>query len=366
MLEVEKTSTKSVFASSLLYTLADRSNTSDKKGNYFISFNLPTSSSDLSTGSTLSLEYPELQQLSVDQIIFAKIPSESYSEFIDGRSITWRIPFTGSSTLTLYSSTYTSDKILKSESSPLLGDNITFLFCNEINIPFTGTSINEIGQKINHSGSTSWNPSTNFLDRPSATSYREVRGNDLVNGFATDNRGAIRYSVSVPSLYPSGRAGYAYDIPVGFAILDKGYFVITHSAITQNFPWTSGQKPGGSVYAGASGDTSGKTDIYFSATTGGDYKSEVTYKDLNTEFQMSSVCVAMPREFYISNNQTWNRALALAELNEQTGIINIESVWVTEVGLFNALGELVAVSKLSEPVEKNYTNVLTFTLNVKL
>ena len=96
------------------------------------------------------------------------------------------------------------------------------------------------------------------------------------------------------------------------------------------------------------------------------YKSEVTYKDLNTEFQMSSVCVAMPREFYISNNQTWNRALALAELNEQTGIINIESVWVTEVGLFNALGELVAVSKLSEPVEKNYTNVLTFTLNVKL
>jgi hypothetical protein len=352
MLEVEKTTLKSVFESSLTYTLCDRSSTTDKKANFFSSFNLPSALSDLSTGSTLSQEYPELQQLNVDQIIFAKIPSASYSEFIDGRSIKWRIPFTGSTKLLLHSSTYTSDKVLKSESNPLLGDNIAFLFCDSINIPFTGKTIDEIGRVVNHSGNTTWYPSTNFLDKPSAVGYREVRGNSIVNGFSTDNRSNVQYSVTVPSLYPSGRSGYQYDIPVGFVILDKGYLVITHSAITQSFPWTTGRKPGNTAYSGGVNDVTGKTDIYFTGITSSDYDSEVTYRDLNTEFQMSSVCVAKPREFYISNNPTWNRELAIAELNEQTGIVNIESVYITEVGLFNALGELVAIGKMSEPIEK--------------
>jgi hypothetical protein len=43
-----------------------------------------------------------------------------------------------------------------------------------------------------------------------------------------------------------------------------------------------------------------------------------------------------------------------------------DAVYVTEVGLFNALGELVAIGKLSEPVEKNYINVLTFNIDIEM
>jgi hypothetical protein len=48
-------------------------------------------------------------------------------------------------------------------------------------------------------------------------------------------------------------------------------------------------------------------------------------------------------------------------LNQTNGF---ESVYVTEVGLYNRLSELVAVAKLSEPLEKTYTNIINFTLNI--
>jgi hypothetical protein len=48
-------------------------------------------------------------------------------------------------------------------------------------------------------------------------------------------------------------------------------------------------------------------------------------------------------------------------LNQTNGF---ESVYVTEVGMYNRLTELVAVAKLSEPLEKTYTNIINFTLNI--
>jgi len=371
-IQAEQNTSKVITNTDLCYTLCDRDDLTDRKGNYFVSLNLPTSTNDFNTGSTLFIRYPELYQLNVDQVIIAPIPKTAYSEFIDGRSITWRIPQSGGggqsslNSALLYSSTYTSNVPLKSESSPLLGDNIVFLFSDSINRPYSGYTVDEMGIRTNHSNNTTWEPdTTNFLRRPSAVSYREVVGNTFAYGYNTDTRGNTNWSVTVPTNYPDNRAGYNYDIPVGFVVLDKGILVLTHTGITSNFPWTQGYTQAGVLYSGSA--LSGKTNIYFTGTTNGtDKASQLTFKDINTSFKSTAVCLAMPQEFYISNNPTWNREKALTEMNSQTGIINIDPVYVTEIGLYNALGELIAVGKLSEPVEKTFINLLSFNIDIEM
>jgi hypothetical protein len=373
-LQTESNTLKTLFDDDLTFTLADRDLSSDKKGNYFISFNLPEDSTHLSTGSTLSKLFPELQQLNVDRIIICPIPASEYSEFIDGRTITLNVPQSGGtsmtsmSSVTLISSTYTSDKILKSETSPLLGDNIAFLFSDTLNRPYSGSVVNELGTIVQLTSNTTWEPNTNnFLERPSAIAYSEVKRHLAISGVSTDQRTNTSYSTTVPTGYPDNRTGYTYDIPVGFVILDKGIAVITHQTLVNNFPWNSGFTASNNQPYVDDSQVTSKTNIYFTGvTSNSDEAAQIEYYDIDTSFKTTVVAVAMPREFFISNNPTWNRAAALASINEQTGIISFDPVFVTEIGLYNELGELVAVAKLDRPVEKGYTEVLTFVLDIEM
>ena len=368
-LQRESSRIKSLSEETLKFTLCDRDDLSDNKGNYFMSFNLPFKTSQFPTTSRVSEVFPELQQLNVDQIIITPISANDYSEFIDGRTIAMTVPVSGSSTpnllsgVTLISSTYTATKPLKYESNVLLGDNIVFLFSDDINTPYTGKTRNELGDGINNANSTSWDPTGEYKDRPGATSYSEVR-----DFYDTDQRTDANYAVTVDAGYPDNRAGYNYDVPCGFAVLDKGYIVITHPQIVQNFPWTSGFTQSGAAYVDDF-NVSSKTNIHFTGSSLADISSEgalLAYKDIDTSFKMTSVCIAMPQEFYISNNPTWDKEKAIAQLNEETAIVNFDDVYITEVGLYNTFGELIAVAKLSEPVQKTYVNAITFEINLEM
>lgn len=189
---------------SLTLTLCNRTATTSNLGNYFVSVNLPPREYDLPKYQSLSIFYPELQQLNVDDIILMKIPNTAYTEFIDARSIELNVPVTGYSTssLKLFSSTYNGAEYAQKygETSPLLGDNIAYLFCDSINLPYTGLTVDDMGMTQNHAGINSWNPpSRNYRDRPSAVSYSEVKGsNDTIN---TDRRYRINKTVFVDGLY---------------------------------------------------------------------------------------------------------------------------------------------------------------------
>jgi hypothetical protein len=376
--QAETLDDKIISGGDLLFTACNRSAVYDNKGNYFVSFNLPTNSTELSTESTVAKYFPELYQLNNDKIVFCSIPPTQYSEYIDGRSITLFVPTGGSNPasvtgIELYSSTYTSDKPLKyGETSPLLGDNVCYLFSDSINIPYTGYTANELGIRKNMSANTTWEPDPNdYTKRPSAVSYREVLGggvsallnqNNTPNGLNSDTR-IGSYSITPPTNFPDGIAGYNYDVPVGFCYLDMGICVITHSAITNNVAWSLGTLANG----GTLSNDSGRTDVYFTGTqANGDPAASLRFTDINTSFKTTAVCLAMPTEFWISNNSTWNRANALNNLNSQTGILTIDPVNVTEVGLYNRMNELIAVAKMSEYVEKNYINLITFNIDIDM
>ncbi len=444
-------STVVLTGSSLEYSLCVRTGTTSSYGNYFVSFNLPTQSSDLPLTGKTSLLYPELQQLNSEKIIIAQLPYTAYTEYIDGRSIELTIPIfynSASTTYKLFSSTYSSDKsLMYGESSVLLGDNIAFLFSDNINSPYTGFTVNEIGQLISHSAATTWNTGINLNDRPSAVSYREIQGDvDAINtdrrllrnqnistsggypsyighftdfvetdffagylglyakpghGFKTgdtvtvdkDNELInpthngittiidITYNASLPgylssygqldvitlnksfessSYLESGAvffgsgAYYNYDTPVGFVVLDKGFVVLTHKKIVNNFSWNNGIVRSGATYASTTDDS--KVNIHFN--TGSTYSLKFT--DLNTDFKTSAVCMALNGEFYISNNRTWDRTVALSQFG------SFSPVYITEVGLYNALNELVAVSKFSEPVLRYVNDIFTFNIDIEM
>jgi hypothetical protein len=368
-LQRETARIKSVSESELTYTLCDRDDLTNNKGNYFMSFNLPYKSSKLPITSDLSKTLPELQQLNVDQIVIVPIPASEYGEFIDGRTIKMTVPVNGSTTsgqlsgITLISSTYTATKPLKSESSVLLGDNIAFLFSDDINRPYSGKTRNELGDAIDNSTVTSWNPTGDYINRPGATSFLEVQ-----DFYDTDQRANVNYAVSVPTGYPDNRSGYNYDIPCGFAVLDKGYIVITHPQIVQNIPWESGFTQNGSAYIDDL-NVGSKTNIYFTGQSLSDISQEgsiLSFKELDTSFKMTSVCIALPQEFFISNNPTWDKEKAISQLNSEEGLANYDDIYITEIGLYNAFGELIAFAKLSEPVLKTYVNAVTFEINLEM
>jgi hypothetical protein len=338
--------------SELVFTLCDRTQTTSTEANYFSSFGLPYEYNALSSGSTLATQYPEIYQLNRDRIVIMPISKQSYSELIDGRSITMDVPqlsgTTGISAKTIYSSTYTT--LTKVDNNPILGGNIAFLFSDEINRPYTG---NTNGGQISNSGHTTWGVGLNYTARPAAVSYADL-GNIDIN---TDSRpwSAVSLSNGVIEEYPTNtNQGYNYDIPLGFVALDKGFIIFTHPSIVDNIPWPLGQ----SQITDVPNTTSGTTNIYFSASP----TSNMSYVDISINYKTTVVCLALPQEFYFSNNPSWDFLYNYNELLNQTN--GFESVFVTEVGLYNRINELVAVAKISEPLEKTYTNIINFTLNI--
>tara|TARA_R110000851_G_scaffold85152_3_gene185298 strand:+ start:13287 stop:14387 length:1101 start_codon:yes stop_codon:yes gene_type:complete len=342
---------KTVSTSDLIYSLVDRTELSESFTHYFKSVNLPATSATLPTDSTLSQAFPELQQLNVDKFIISAIPNAFYDEIIDGRSVTWVVPQNSGATIyssvTLVSSTYGT--FSKKQNNPLLGNNIAFLFCDKINLPYTGYTDSGV---VNKSSVSTWD-TTNYLDRPSAVSYQNLAASDI----NTDQRNWVDVDLATTVLenYPTTtNQGYNYDIPVGFVALDKGLMVITHPSIVDEMPWGLGKiSPGG-----ASNPTSGETNIFWNDSA----KSTANFYSIDIAYQTSVICIALPNEFFFTNNPTWDYE---ANLNTyQEGANDFDTTYVTEIGLYNTKNELVAITKLDRPKAKGYTGLLTFTLKL--
>jgi len=352
----------------IIYIKANRETLNEKWGNYFNSFNLPSSQDMMPSGSTTSLENPHLYQLNVNEIVIIPIGRDSYNDFVDGRSLTLTVPQTGGSGKTVVSTTYSMFD--KKQDNILLGSNIAFLFSDDVNLPYSGTSADGA---IDNSAHATWNPSS-YLNRFPAAAYQDLESSDK----NTDQRAwsTVNRVNSVPESYPNiNDQGYNYDIPVGFVSLDRGFVVLTHPSIVDNIPWSSGTKvhltgaddtPAGSVVVDGDNTSGLEQNIVFTAssysTTVNPSASTLNFREISVDFKTGVLCLAAPGEFYLSTNPTWPQAANLQEL--ENGTNNFDSIFVSQVGLYNVNQELIAVAKMSEPIEKKYTNIITFTLDI--
>ena len=272
-----------------------------------MSFNLPYEQEYFPVSDPVSLQFPELQQLNVDHIVIVDIDDQYYNELIDGRSVSFTVPQedvvgTSISAKTVVSTTYGT--LQKNTTDPFLGTNISFLFSDDINLPYSGGTING-----SRAGRNSWVSSDDsIMSVPVATSYSELNPSTDVNSDQRTLVSTVDYAVDVGEDYPTNtNQGYNYDIPVGFVALDKGYLVLTHPSIVDNIPFSQGLKRFSNLPN--TGVSSGTTDIYFSDTA----DSSARFIDIDINYTTSIICLIMPGEFYKTTNPSYDSIRAEQE-----------------------------------------------------
>jgi hypothetical protein len=344
--------TNIINVNNLKYTKADRTDLTVRPyGNLFSSFNLPITNQQQSlfnSGGTFS--NTAISDINVDEVIIIEIPKNQYGELIDGKTIKVTLPIVSGGTnvgIDCYGTYFTDSSQNLNNSNNNLSDataqaayfgitptgdndynsNIVFLFSNFIKPPQLNTG-------------TTWNQWT--------TAYK-YNTNSPLNSLSNK-----QFAVFSPNLNPNNNTA---DEVVGIAYLDKGFFVITHPQLVNNFAYSAGTSSGydnitsGTTYTG--NDTF--TQIYFNSTT----LSNASFTSIKTEFVQNIIAFAMPNEFYESENPTFLETYI-------DGNPNNEPVYITEIGLYNANKELIAIAKTSEPIPKNKFNLINFQIQLTL
>ena len=145
--------------------------------------------------------------------------------------------------------------------------------------------------------------------------------NDLTKSWATGYATTKPFS-SLPkketwNLVTNSSLGVTGDTPVGIAYLDKGFIVITEPTIVNNFDLT--------------GITSTATTIEFNS--------------VNSSVSQQITCIADRNTFVNSSNSTFTSG---------------ETPRITEIGLFDTVGNLIAIAKTNTTYYKSPNEIVVF------
>jgi hypothetical protein len=345
-----------------------------------------------------------------DLYMIFEIPNNKYGEIIDGKTVKLELPYyagatsstadpkrlgimtgwTGPSTIELYG-TYNSAGInnnldkklsepdisvgsigvrpdLQTVSSTTYESNVVLLFTDAVQTPYA-----------------------NFNNWGDA--YSEV-----INGTR----------VFVPGSQEKPTYNYKNDVCVGAAYLDKGFIVITHpllvdsyfSNVFNGYIYTSGvgtsmvknydvtkNITGGTVNADSRGDvrTTDSNDTYeliitkdgadilwdstqfiYTGTT--DYK--LSYNSYNTEKSLNIVCLASSDEFFKSTNDTAKDMMGVEQTEDWASFKSTNGdlypVIITQLGIHDADGNLLAICKPTQPIKKYWYDVVSFNIKIRL
>jgi len=299
------------------------------------------------------------------RMIIASIPQSGCSSYIDGSTVQLRVP-TGSDAsdyVTFYGSCYagypdpeTGLDITVDQTSFVPGGGAAcYLFPEYTDLtanarpawgtlPYTG---NVDGGAHPNAGSSNWTDA----NLNSETFYPHLRATNWKRG-------------------DDGR-----DVPYGMAFLEKGIFVIFDSfqrdadfiaEYSELFSgvtvWNLDISTTFNAYkteAAKNTDEDNRSNIMF-AGTNGVQNARLTYRTVERSYKMIYFCHAGQGEFNSTSNHTYNHNKGYFRPEEA------DSLWVTEIGLYDNADNLLAYAKLSEPVEKNRLETLTFKVELQL
>ena len=128
------------------------------------------------------------------------------------------------------------------------------------------------------------------------------------------------------NLQTNSNLAQSADTIVGIAYLDKGFLVITHPTIVNNII---------------------TTNLVTGATTG----ATVTFNSVSTSVSQTITCVAARGEFGTSTNPTFTTS---------------DTPRISEVGLHDVDGNLIAMSKTDRHISKNINEFLALSIKIEL
>jgi hypothetical protein len=303
-------------------------------------------------------------QWNAQRMIIASIPQSGCGSYIDGSTVKLNVPYGTGATeyTTFYGSTF------KSYPDPITGQQLALEY-EDMNLG--GASCMLFGNTNSGTG-----------DLPAGTFQGEQPYSGTVNGNINPNSGELSFDPSTTTMTAHlsathWRAGDdAHDFQQGIAILDKGIFVIfdmpfvgrqfikdsglsgdTTVWTDYGSAWSASTTTGGTLEPNVS--TANRSKIYFAGTNGVN-SAKLSYRTIEEGYKFIYFCHAGQNEFNSTSNHTYNSKQAYFK-PEDAG-----SLWVTEIGLYDNDDTLLAYAKLSEPVEKNKLETLTFKVELEL
>ena len=275
------------------------SGSTDSLTNLFYSFGLPKSDIEQTTftGTTLlqgGFSDTALSGISQDSALVIGLNSSEFGEIIDGKSIKISLTTTAT-TYEIYGTfenqnlpltTYDNGLVETSQSLKVFGNNRVLLFSDSI-------------AKPNQDSTKSWS-----------------------TGYATTKPFSSLPKKETWNLSTNSALSLTADTPVGIAYLDKGFFVITHPTIVNDF------------------DITGTTST---ATT-------VEFNSVNSSVSQQITCIADRNTFVNSTNSTFT-----------TG----ETPRITEIGLFDNTGNLIAIAKTNRTYYKPANDIVIFNIVIE-
>ena len=295
------------------------------------------------------------------RMIIITLPQSGITSMIDGSTLEVNVPsgITSTSFVKLYGSTF------ESFPDPVNDQQIAMEYADS-----------------HHGGAYCYLYPNSYGANGFADSLGEHPYTGNVNGAVNPNAGESSWDVDTANVVPHLSAQHwddggddGHDIPYGVALLDRGIFVIfdmygRDDLVGPHLSATTIWNAQATTVFGAVTYTGGTIESNVNAVT--NYKAvaftgtavattaNVSYRTVDQAYKMVYFCHAGQNEFNSTSNHTYNQKKAYFRPDES------DSLWVTEVGLYDDNDDLLAYGKLSEPVEKNKLETMTFKVELQL
>jgi len=256
--------------------------------------------------------WEKFADLRAENVIIGSVAQSNFSGSMDAQSIKVIIPSGGTmgDQYTLYGATFDAEDAWTSPNNgqdetwiPTVGP-VAWLFCDEVNKPYTGTVY---GYETNPNSSTySWS------GHPVAT--------------------------------PAWAGDSGHDVAQGFVVLDQGLVVLTDSTITTNFGWAGREEVSGGTR---------RIAVFTS-------DSSLTFKPKTITVSQVYYCHAEPGEFNTTFNESYQKSRAFYKPDLAYPL------WITEVALLNEDDDIIAIGKFNAAVRKDKYEPLTVKVSINI
>ena len=314
--------------SNLLFTVLDRTNNSDNNTNYFRSLSLPITNTQQKFFNNVAKDGGWLDTafsgFNTDNVLIGVINNDIYGESIDGKSIKVTLPVytgvttggtqTGLTTYEIYSSYVNTSQYNRQQqdnrysdgfinTTNLLGSNISFLMSDNT-------------QRPNNNVLKSWGT-----------------GFDTFKPYAVNDKSLINFQSNETT-------GLVADKIIGIAYLAEGIIAFTDPTIVSGIATSLYDATGATIDTITTSVANPSGFWYF---TGDTYQAEID--SIKNNFVQNLVCIAGRDEFYRSQNATY---------------ADKDSVRISEIGITDITGEILAVGKTDRHVIKAKNDFVMF------
>jgi hypothetical protein len=312
------------------------------------------------TGMFYNTAYEALYQ---NRILVMEIPQTQYGEIIDGKSLKVRLPKAGGAT---FYDIYGAYKNNNTEYE--LGKMDNYMSEHDFSAAYFGMPAVLTNTVYESNVVLLFNDD---IATPNSTGSWATGHDEVMQGEKCYNP---------TSVVKKKFFDFYEDTPVGIAYLDKGFVVITDPTIVSAvYNQYTGSSYNNVTYAaniitnfdGMNLDRNNSQFLFKSSyITNPTVNTFVEYLSYNTEKSLNVVCLASANEFYRTTNDT---AKVLDNVTDQdfaefknpiSG--NLYPIVITELGLHDQYGNLLAIVKPTEPIKKYWYDVVSFSIKIRL